>query len=135
MADHPMKVLLRTAAWHQLVRTVCWIRDHTAEAVYLREIDVPGVDTKFIETNKAILAELLDHTLPEDRIDASAPKSDLAARYGLRTRKVVPKTVPDGELIRRLHVLSWPERTGRHRHLWDSAARFFGIGSDLSAGK
>jgi hypothetical protein len=88
MADHPMKVLLRTAAWHQLVRTVCWIRDHTAEAVYLREIDVPGVDTKFIETNKAILAELLDHTLPEDRIDASAPKSDLAARYGFRTKPV-----------------------------------------------
>ncbi|MFG2785763.1 Wadjet anti-phage system protein JetD domain-containing protein [Streptomyces prunicolor] len=86
MASHPMKVLTHAAAWPQLVRTVCWIRDHSTEQVYLREIDVPGVDTKFIETHKAILAELLDHALPEDRIDAGAPKSDLAARYGFRTK-------------------------------------------------
>ncbi|MEV6886054.1 Wadjet anti-phage system protein JetD domain-containing protein [Streptomyces sp. NPDC051135] len=88
MADHPMKVLPHAEVWHQLVRTVCWIRDHTTKQVYLREIDVPGVDTKFIESHKAILAELLDHTLPEDRIDADAPKSDLATRYGFRTKPV-----------------------------------------------
>jgi hypothetical protein len=88
MADHPMKVLLHTAVWHQLVRTVCWIRDHSAQQIYLREIDVPGVDTKFVETHKAILAELLDHTLPEGRIDAGAPKSDLAARYGFRSKPI-----------------------------------------------
>lgn len=88
MADHPMKVLAHAADWHRLVRTVCWIRDHSAEQVYLREIDVPGVDTKFIETHKAILAELLDHALTEDRIDASTPKSDLAARYGFRTKPI-----------------------------------------------
>ncbi|MFE4413415.1 Wadjet anti-phage system protein JetD domain-containing protein [Streptomyces sp. NPDC056821] len=88
MADHSTKVLLHTAVWHQVVCTVCWIRDHSAEQVYLREIDVPGVDTKFVETHKAILAELLDHALSEDRIDAGAPKNDLAARYGFRTRPI-----------------------------------------------
>ncbi|MEU2916390.1 Wadjet anti-phage system protein JetD domain-containing protein [Streptomyces massasporeus] len=86
MADHPMKVLAHAPAWHRLVRTACWIRDHTAEPVYLREIDIPGVDTKFIETNKAILAEFLDHVLPEGRIDTCAPKSDLVARYGFRAK-------------------------------------------------
>lgn len=88
MADHPMKALLHTAVWHQLVRTVCWIRDHSAQQVYLREIDVPGVDTKFVETHKAILAKLLDYALPDDRIDAGVPKNDLAARYGFRTKPV-----------------------------------------------
>ncbi|TCR15903.1 Wadjet anti-phage system protein JetD domain-containing protein [Streptomyces sp. BK205] len=88
MASHPMRVLTHAAAWHQLVRTVCWIRDHSPEQVYLREIDVPGVDTKFVETHKAILAKLLDHALPEDRIDADAPKNDLAARYRFRTKPI-----------------------------------------------
>lgn len=88
MAEHPMKVLTHAAAWPRLVHTACWIRDHASEPVYLREIDVPGVDTKFIETNKAILAELLDHTLPHDRINASAPKADLIARYGFRAKPV-----------------------------------------------
>ncbi|MFD9124522.1 Wadjet anti-phage system protein JetD domain-containing protein [Kitasatospora sp. NPDC059571] len=86
MADHPMKVLAHEADWHRLVRTTCWIRDHTTAPLYLRQIDTPGVDTKFIETNKGMLAELLDHTLPEDRINAGAPKSDLAARYGFRAK-------------------------------------------------
>ncbi|MFJ8363588.1 DUF3322 domain-containing protein [Streptomyces sp. NPDC093984] len=42
MADHPMKVLLHTETWHQLVRTACWIHGHTAEQVHLREIDSPS---------------------------------------------------------------------------------------------
>lgn len=86
MADHPMKVLTHAADWQRLVRTACWIRDHDTEAVYPREIDTPGVDTKFIETNKGILAELLDCVLPESRVDTSAPKSDLVARYGFRAK-------------------------------------------------
>ncbi|MFZ3494666.1 Wadjet anti-phage system protein JetD domain-containing protein [Streptomyces sp. 5.8] len=116
MADHPMKVLLHTAAWHQLVRTVRWIRDHSAQQVYLREIDVPGVDTKFIETHKAILAELLDHALPENRIDAGAPKNDLAARYGFRTKPIYIRLrylgaspLPFSELtVRAQELADWP---------------------------
>ena len=88
MADHPMKVLAHAADWHRLVRTTCWIRDHDTEAVYLREIDTPGVDTKFIEVNQGILAELLDCVLPESRVNTSAPKSDLVARYGFRTKPI-----------------------------------------------
>ncbi|MFF4696439.1 DUF3322 domain-containing protein [Streptomyces chattanoogensis] len=37
------------------------MRDHSPQQVYLRETDLPGMDTKFVETHKAILAELLDH--------------------------------------------------------------------------
>ncbi|MFD6821957.1 Wadjet anti-phage system protein JetD domain-containing protein [Streptomyces sp. NPDC060085] len=88
MADHPMKALAHAADWHQLVRTTCWIRDHDTEAVYLREIDTPGVDTKFIETNKGILAELFDCVLPASRVNTSASKNDLVARYGFRTKPI-----------------------------------------------
>jgi hypothetical protein len=113
MADHPMKVLAHAPTWHQLVRIAGWIRDHTTEPVYLREIDIPGVDTKFIETHKAILAELLDHALPADRINASAPKNDLAVRYGFRTkptyirlRYLGPSPLPFSELTVRAEELA-----------------------------
>lgn len=116
MTHHPMKVLAHAAVWHQLVRTVSWIRDHSAEQIYLREIDVPGVDTKFVENHKTILAELLDHALPADRIDERAPRSDLAARYGFRTKPVYIRMrflgappLPFSELtVRADELAGWP---------------------------
>ncbi|MFF4386263.1 Wadjet anti-phage system protein JetD domain-containing protein [Streptomyces sp. NPDC001552] len=86
MATHPMKVLQAHTHWQQLVDTVHWIRDHESGPIYLRQVDVPGVDTKFIEINKGILGELLGHVLPTDRIHSSAPKGDFAARYGFLTK-------------------------------------------------
>ncbi|MFM9613510.1 Wadjet anti-phage system protein JetD domain-containing protein [Streptomyces niveiscabiei] len=86
MATHPMKVLQAHAHWQRLVDTVHWIRDHDTGPIYLRQVDVPGVDTKFIETSKGILGDLLDHALPADRIHADAPKTDFAARYGFLTK-------------------------------------------------
>jgi hypothetical protein len=47
--------------------------------MYLRQVDVPGMETKFIERHRGVLAELLDTQLPADRLDAAA--ADFAARY------------------------------------------------------
>jgi hypothetical protein len=52
--------------------------------MYLRQVDVPGVDTKFIERHKGVLAELLDAQLDPSRVDAAAP--DFATRYGFLRR-------------------------------------------------
>ena len=48
--------------------------------MYLRQVDVPGVDTKFIERHRGVLTELLDAQLDPSRVDAAAP--DFAGRYG-----------------------------------------------------
>lgn len=54
--------------------------------VYLRQLDVPGVDTKFIESRRRLISELLDAVLPENAVDATAPgTAKFAQRYGLRT--------------------------------------------------
>lgn len=81
MASHPMKVLQREADWPRLQATIRWITDYRGPAVYLRELDVPGVDTKFIEHHRAILTTLLEHCLPDDRIDLDAARTDFAARF------------------------------------------------------
>jgi hypothetical protein len=54
--------------------------------VYLRQVDVPGVDTKFIERHRGVLADLLDLQLDPGRLDRAQPRSAFAARYGFRSR-------------------------------------------------
>lgn len=86
MLRRPLRVLEHRAEWSQLAATARWIDAHADGSQYLRQVDVPGVDTKFIESHRAVLAALLDAQLDPDRIDQSRPRSDLAARYGLRRR-------------------------------------------------
>jgi hypothetical protein len=86
MAANPMKVLAHEADWARLVQTVLWIDVNSGAQLYLRQVDVPGVDTKFIEGHRSVLSELLDLQLAEDRIDRTCPRSDLASRYGFRKK-------------------------------------------------
>jgi hypothetical protein len=86
MACHPLKVLQFADVWTQVVGTVSWIAALPRPGVYLRQVDVPGVDTKFIEEHRSLLAELLDLRLPDARIDRTLPRSDFVARYGFRKK-------------------------------------------------
>ena len=82
----PIKVLDQEAIWPMLVRTALWIQSYAGPEVYLRQIDVPGVDTKFIESNRSMLGAMLDRLLPEERIDPTLPVSNFAGRYRMRKK-------------------------------------------------
>ena len=60
LTGHPMRALRLADDWDRLLATVRWIEQRQAPGMYLRQVDVPGVDTKFIERHKGVLAELLD---------------------------------------------------------------------------
>jgi hypothetical protein len=81
---HPMRALRLADDWDRLLATVRWIEQHQAPGMYLRQIDAPGVDTKFIERHKGVLAELLDAQLDPPRVAAGV--SDFAGRYGFLRR-------------------------------------------------
>jgi len=85
---HPLKMLALADHWPWLLRTVAWIDTATGARgeTYLRQVDVPGVDTKFIAHHRSVLAELLDLQLAERRIDFSKARSDFEGRYGLRKK-------------------------------------------------
>jgi hypothetical protein len=85
---HPLRSLDLASAWPALVDAVLWIDQRADQPVYLRQIDVPGVDTKFIECHRAVLADLLDLQLPPARINASTPRSSFEARYRFRSKPV-----------------------------------------------
>ena len=66
---HPVKALDLASSWTHLLATVCWIDEHQSAGLYVRQVDVPGVDTKFIDKHKRGLTELLDLQLDPARID------------------------------------------------------------------
>jgi len=86
-ARYPIRALEMRDEWQRLLATAEWIRDcPDPGAFYLRQIDSPGVDTKFIESHRKTVSGLLDLVLPADRVDASKPVSRFADRYGFKTK-------------------------------------------------
>jgi hypothetical protein len=78
----PLVLLEHAEHWGKILAVLTWFQENPRPAVYLRQLEIPGVDTKFIETHKGILSELLDLVLPEQAVDASA-RRDFERRYGL----------------------------------------------------
>ncbi|NEE00863.1 Wadjet anti-phage system protein JetD domain-containing protein [Phytoactinopolyspora halotolerans] len=88
MLKRPLRVLDLAAEWWTIVDVVLWVDQYGAGRPYLRQVDVSGADTKFIERHRGVVAELLDLQLDEQRIDHSRTRSDFVARYGFRDRPV-----------------------------------------------
>jgi hypothetical protein len=66
-----------------------WMSQHPRPNIYLRQIDLPDIHTKFIERHKSLLIELLDIILPADVIDIEATGvKEFERRYGFRSKPV-----------------------------------------------
>jgi len=59
VAANPLAALDVAESWPELVSAYRWLRDSRGSLHYLREITAPGVDTKFVERHRAVLAKLL----------------------------------------------------------------------------
>ncbi|BBO87100.1 Wadjet anti-phage system protein JetD domain-containing protein [Desulfosarcina ovata] len=86
LADAPLKALGHAAAWPQILTVCRWFRDHPRPTRYIRQLDIPGVDTKFIEAHKALLMDLLPRILPPQGLDATISgmsKHGFERKFGL----------------------------------------------------
>ena len=79
----PGKLLKHAGCWPQLLAVSAYFLAHPRPNRYLRELDIPGVDSKFIEQHRAIMAELLDQLLPVSAIDQ---ESTGLTRHGFERR-------------------------------------------------
>ena len=83
LEKRPMQALELSAEWPRLLAVVTWLVAHPRPAMYLRQVDLPGVHSKFIEAHRAVLAELLDAALPAEAVDCSKTGvNQFCARYG-----------------------------------------------------
>lgn len=113
VASKPLRALEVADIWPALLSAYLWLRRAQDSGRYLREITAPGVDTKFVERHRPLLAQLLGvpssapgflralglGTKPETlrlrvdpSLDLAAGLSDLTARANeLATLKIAAK--------------------------------------------
>ncbi|WP_342239884.1 DUF3322 domain-containing protein [Inquilinus sp. OTU3971] len=89
LARRPVQAVALADRWQRLIAVVLWLADHPRPGIYLRQVDVPGVDSKFIEAHRAVLSELLDLVLPPEAVQPDrAGIGQFAARYGFLDKPV-----------------------------------------------
>jgi hypothetical protein len=88
LVRRPLLALEHAADWLRILAVLAWFRDHPRSGLYLRQADIPKVDTKFIEARKGLIAELLDIVLPRDPTQSGRPLT-FEGRYGLRSKPVM----------------------------------------------
>jgi hypothetical protein len=83
LARRPLTLVEHAADWQRILAVLAWFRDHPRSALYLRQLDIADVDSKFIETRRGLLSELLELVLP-----ATAPGGarTFEQRFGLRSK-------------------------------------------------
>lgn len=92
IARRPMELLEHASDWERMLAVVSWFCANPHPGLYCRQIDVPGVHSKFIESRRRLLAELLDLALPSAAIDAQAVGAQAVGaqafeqRYGLLSK-------------------------------------------------
>lgn len=80
--DKPRWLLDNLAVWNKLLSVADWFISHPRPNVFIRQIDLPGIDSKFIEQHKTQLTVLLDVLLPASAIKREAKSFE--QRYDLR---------------------------------------------------
>ena len=81
LARRPLLALENAADWERVLKVLVWFRAHPRSRLYLRQLDIAGVDTKFIETRKPLLSELLDVVLKPETDNRTFEQ-----RYGLASK-------------------------------------------------
>jgi hypothetical protein len=115
---HPVRVLSYESDWDHLLAIAEWIKRNPRPNLYLRQVDLPGLHTKFIEANSGLLSEWLDLVLPRDQINHQySASTHFAARYGFKSKPVHIR-------FRLLDAAIWPAMSSAEADVSIDAAAF-----------
>lgn len=83
LVKYPLQAIRLIHDWPNLLKVVDWLTKHPRPGIYLRQVDIPGIHSKFIEKHRAVLSEMLDLVLPTDAINLQRSGiSQFSSRYG-----------------------------------------------------
>ncbi len=87
VARYPFELLEHADSVDRLLEVVTWLAGHPRPGIYIRQMSLPGIDTKFVESHRRILAQWLDPVLPPEAVDTRySGVRGFETRYGFRTR-------------------------------------------------
>src|SRR5579859_996293 len=81
MSEYPQRIIEYQDEWTQLLEVCQFFLQNSQPGLFIRELAV-SPHTKYIESRKSILRQLLDYLLPDSA--KNTEQSDFALRYGLR---------------------------------------------------
>ena len=89
--SYPFELIKHCDSLERLIYVTKWIIKNPKSGIYLRQISLPGVDTKFIEAHRFLLSSWLDILVASENIDQTyTGVSGFELRYGFLSR---PETV------------------------------------------
>lgn len=65
MREKPFQIIENLHVWDRVIRVCLYFENNPEPEVYIRQIVIQGIDTKFIEANKKIIADILIYLHPE----------------------------------------------------------------------
>ncbi len=73
VTKYPFKVINIGNSCDGILKVLDWFSIHNEKPyLYLRQLDIEGVDTKFIELNKGVISDLLNFILPDNKINRNS---------------------------------------------------------------
>jgi hypothetical protein len=81
----PLAVLDAIDDWDGVLSVLSWFIQNPRSGLYLRQLDIAGVDTKFVENRRSLFDELLETIFPTMG-QGGARRESLEARFGLREK-------------------------------------------------
>jgi hypothetical protein len=84
----PLKVVELAAHWEGLLAVLRWFSRNPRSGLFRRQLEIEGVDTKFIEHHRQVLTELLELTLPPEQL-LSERGTSFDQRFGLREKPFI----------------------------------------------
>lgn len=85
--ERPFDLLEIRSELPRLIAVSRWVRDNPRPGIYLRQLPVAGVDTKFLERNRSVLGAWLDVLLPDEEVRRELTGvRNFELRFGFRTR-------------------------------------------------
>ena len=87
MNDKPFDFLkYDTLEWHKIIQVSIWIANNPNPNIYLRELEIPNIDTKFIEKHDGILKKVINFFINKEENDFST--NNFEERYGFKRKPV-----------------------------------------------
>ena len=88
---NPLAALALAESWPRLLDFIGWRQLHPNPGIYLRQVSLSGIDSKFIEQHRRVLSALLDLALPTTQINPQFTGArQFAQRYGFNHK---PETI------------------------------------------
>lgn len=103
--DHPLKTIDLANQWGRLLAAYQWLADSRDSGRYLRQIDAPGVDTKFVESHRGVLSSMLGAPVSKGALEQELGLSVKPSYVRLRLDPRVGPTAGVSELSVRTEEL------------------------------